>query len=48
VAPGDRIIVDGVQKAGPGRTVHATPFTDSTTGGPTNGLTNGPTKGPTR
>jgi membrane fusion protein (multidrug efflux system) len=29
VASGDRVIVDGVQKAGPGRTVHPTPFVDS-------------------
>jgi membrane fusion protein (multidrug efflux system) len=34
VMPGDRVIVDGVQKAGPGRTVHATPFIDSTASAP--------------
>ena len=28
--PGDRVIVDGVQKVGPGRPVHPTPLADST------------------
>ena len=37
--PGDRVIVDGVQKAAPGQPVHPVPFRDSTrtvaqTGGP--------------
>lgn len=31
LAAGDRVIVDGVQKTGPGATVHPTPLVDSTT-----------------
>ncbi len=30
LAAGDRVVVDGVQKIGPGAPVHATPFVDST------------------
>jgi membrane fusion protein (multidrug efflux system) len=30
LAAGDKVVVDGVQKIGPGAPVHATPFVDST------------------
>jgi membrane fusion protein (multidrug efflux system) len=46
LAPGDRVVVDGVQKAAPGRPVRAVALADSAIAGPEETATAGATAGP--
>ena len=43
LAAGDRVIVDGVQKVGPGRVVHVSPYVDSTSTGNPSAVATGDT-----
>jgi membrane fusion protein (multidrug efflux system) len=46
IAPGDKVIVDGVQKIGPGAPVHATPLADSAAAGDSSKQSSKPSSAP--